>query len=411
MPADMPTAPIDVDRARADTPGCELVVHLNHAGTSLAPQPVLDAQIEWLQAEALTGGYELAADREADRRAAYAEVAALVGAEPDEIALVENATFAWHQAFWSLPLQPGDRILTCTVEYASSYLSYLQAERRRGVSIEAIPDDEDGQLSLRALARMLDDGRAPVGLVAVTQVPTNGGLVNPVAEVGALCREAGVPFLLDACQSVGQMPVEVDEIGCDMLSATGRKFLRAPRGTGFLYVRRSLLERLDRMGAEPAFLDLLGADWVAPDGYELRPDARRFENWESNLAAVAGLRAAVAYARSWGLDAIAERVGTVAESLRGRLGEIPGVLVRDLGRHRSGIVTFTVDSVAADDVQSLLRGQGINVSVSEPSSTRLDAERRRLPPLVRASVHYVTTDAELDRLTGAVADLVAATSS
>jgi selenocysteine lyase/cysteine desulfurase len=410
MPADMPTAPIDVDRARADTPGCELVVHLNHAGTSLAPQPVLDAQIEWLQAEALTGGYELAAAREADRRAAYAEVAALVGAEPDEIALVENATFAWHQAFWSLPLQPGDRILTCTVEYASSYLSYLQAERRRGVSIEAIPDDEDGQLSLRALARMLDDGRAPVGLVAVTQVPTNGGLVNPVAEVGALCREAGVPFLLDACQSVGQMPVEVDEIGCDMLSATGRKFLRAPRGTGFLYVRRSLLERLDRMGAEPAFLDLLGADWVAPDGYELRPDARRFENWESNLAAVAGLRAAVAYARSWGLDAIAERVGTVAESLRGRLGEIPGVLVRDLGRHRSGIVTFTVDSVAADDVQSLLRGQGINVSVSEPSSTRLDAERRRLPPLVRASVHYVTTDAELDRLTGAVADLVAAAS-
>ena len=411
MPADMPTAPIDVDRARADTPGCELVVHLNHAGTSLAPQPVLDAQIEWLQAEALTGGYELAAAREADRRAAYAEVAALVGAEPDEIALVENATFAWHQAFWSLPLQPGDRILTCTVEYASSYLSYLQAERRRGVSLEAIPDDEDGQLSLRALARMLDDGRAPVGLVAVTQVPTNGGLVNPVAEVGALCRQAGVPFLLDACQSVGQMPVEVDEIGCDMLSATGRKFLRAPRGTGFLYVRRSLLERLDRMGAEPAFLDLLGADWVAPDGYELRPDARRFENWESNLAAVAGLRAAVAYARSWGLDAIAERVGTVAESLRGRLGEIPGVLVRDLGRHRSGIVTFTVDSVAADDVQSLLRGQGINVSVSEPSSTRLDAERRRLPPLVRASVHYVTTDAELDRLTGAVADLVAATSS
>ena len=410
MPADVPTAPIDVDRARADTPGCELVVHLNHAGTSLAPQPVLDAQIEWLHAEALTGGYELAADREADRRAAYDEVAALVGAEPDEIALVENATFAWHQAFWSLPLQPGDRILTCTVEYASSYLSYLQAERRRGVSIEAIPDDEDGQLSLRALARMLDDGRAPVGLVAVTQVPTNGGLVNPVAEVGALCREAGVPFLLDACQSVGQMPVEVDEIGCDMLSATGRKFLRAPRGTGFLYVRRSLLERLDRMGAEPAFLDLLGADWVAPDGYELRPDARRFENWESNLAAVAGLRAAVAYARSWGLDAIAGRVGTVAESLRGRLGEIPGVLVRDLGRHRSGIVTFTVDSVAADDVQSLLRGQGINVSVSGPSSTRLDAERRRLPPLVRASVHYVTTDAELDRLTGAVADLVAAAS-
>jgi cysteine desulfurase / selenocysteine lyase len=365
------------------------VVHLNHAGASLVPRPVLDAQIEWLQAEALTGGYELAVDREAERRATYDEVAALVGAGHDEIALVENATFAWHQAFWSLPLRPGDRILTCTVEYASSYLSYLQAERRRGVSIEVIPDDERGQLSVDALASLLDDRRSPVGLVAVTHVPTNGGLVNPVAEVGALCRQAGVPFLLDACQSVGQMPVDVNEIGCDLLSATGRKFLRAPRGTGFLYVRRSLLERLDRMGAEPAFLDLLGADWVASRSYELRQDARRFENWESNLAAVAGLRAAVAYAMAWGLDAIR---------------------VHDLGRRRSGIVTFSVDGVAAEDVRDRLRAQGINVSVSEPSSTRLDAERRRLPPLVRASVHYVSTDAELDRLTGAVAGMVAASS-
>jgi cysteine desulfurase / selenocysteine lyase len=407
MPPDTPTAPIDVDRARADTPGCELVVHLNHAGTSLAPRPVLNAQFEWLQAEALTGGYELAADRDAELRAAYDEVAALIGAHRDEIALVENATFAWHQAFWSLPLRAGDRILTCTVEYASSYVSYLQAERRRGVSIEVIPDDEDGQLSLPALADLLDDGRAPVGLVAVTQVPTNGGLVNPVAGVGALCREAGVPFLLDACQSVGQMPVDVDEIGCDLLAATGRKFLRAPRGTGFLYARQSLLERLDRAGAEPAFLDLLGADWVAPHGYVLRSDARRFENWESNLAAVAGLRAAVAYTRAWGLDAIADRVGTVAEALRGRLVEVPGVRVHDLGRRRSGIVTFTVDGVAADDVQARLRSQGINVSVSGPSSTRLDAERRRLPPLVRSSVHYVTTDAELDRLTAALGDMVA----
>ena len=410
MATDVPTDPIDVDRARADTPGCDLVVHLNHAGASLVPRPVLDAQIEWLQAEALTGGYELAVDREAERRATYDEVAALVGAEHDEIALVENATFAWHQAFWSLPLRPGDRILTCTVEYASSYLSYLQAERRRGVSIEVIPDDEHGQLSVDALARLLDDGRSPVGLVAVTHVPTNGGLVNPVAEVGALCREAGVPFLLDACQSVGQMPVDVNEIGCDLLSATGRKFLRAPRGTGFLYVRRSLLERLDRMGAEPAFLDLLGADWVAPGHYELRQDARRFENWESNLAAVAGLRAAVAYAMAWGLGAIAERVGTVAESLRARLAEVAGVRVHDLGRRRSGIVTFSVDGVGAEDVRDRLRAQRINVSVSEPSSTRLDAERRRLPPLVRASVHYVTTDAELDRFTGAVAGMVAASS-
>jgi cysteine desulfurase/selenocysteine lyase len=397
---------IDVERARADTPACERVTHLNHAGASLPPRQVLDAQVEWLRAEAESGGYELADQRADDRQRTYDEVAALLGAGNDEIALVENATFAWHQAFWSLPLRPGDRILTCTVEYASSYVSYLQAQRRRGVAVEVIPDDENGQVSIDALAGLLDDGdavggdsgRGSVGLVAVTHVPTNGGVVNPVEDVGRLCRAAGVPFLLDACQSVGQMPVDVDAVGCDFLAATGRKFLRAPRGTGFLYARRSRFQTMD-----PAFLDLLGAEWVAPDRYELRPDARRFENWESNLAAIAGLREAVAYARSWGLDAIAERVGYLAEALRARFADVSGVAVHDLGTRRSGIVTFTKDGHPAGEVKQALARQGINVSVSEPSSTRLDADRRRLPPLVRASVHYLTTEAELDRVTAAVA--------
>jgi cysteine desulfurase / selenocysteine lyase len=397
---------IDVERARADTPACERVTHLNHAGASLPPRQVLDAQVEWLRAEAETGGYELADQRADDRQRTYDEVAALLGAGNDEIALVENATFAWHQAFWSLPLRPGDRILTCTVEYASSYVSYLQAQRRRGVAVEVIPDDEHGQVSVDALARLLDDGdagggdsgRGPVGLVAVTHVPTNGGVVNPVEDVGRLCRAAGVPFLLDACQSVGQLPVDVEAVGCDFLAATGRKFLRAPRGIGFLYARRSRFETMD-----PAFLDLLGAEWVAPDRYELRPDARRFENWESNQAAIAGLREAVVYARSWGLDAIADRVGHLAEALRARLADVPGVAVHDVGTRRSGIVTFTKDGHPAGEIKEALAGQGINVSVSEPSSTRLDADRRHLPPLVRASVHYLTTEAELDRVTAAVA--------
>jgi len=407
-PASPPVPPIDVARARADTPGCAVVAHLNHAGCSLAPRPVLEAQTEWLQAEALTGGYELADDRADARSTTYAEVAALVGAAPGEIALVENATFAWHQAFWSLGLRPGDRVLTANAEYASGFVSMLQARARLGVRIEVIPDDEHGQVSVDALARMLDDDRAgPVGLVALTHVPTNGGLVNPVEEVGRLTRAAGVPYLLDGCQSVGQMAVDVEAIGCDLLTASGRKFLRAPRGTGFLYARRSLLDRTDPAPVEPAFLDLLGAEWEAPDRYEVRADARRFESWERNEAAVAGLRAAVAYARSWGLAAIGERVTALAADLRARLGALPGVAVHDRGERQCGIVTFTHDRVPADVAARAARAAGVNVSVSHPSSTRLDAENRHLPPLVRASVHYVTTDDELDRLTAVVAGLAA----
>lgn len=395
----------DVARARADTPGCATVAHFNHAGCSLAPRVVTDAQVAWLRAEALTGGYELAEQRAGEVAATYDEVAALIGAAPGEVALVENATFAWHQAFWSLGLRPGDRILTADAEYASGFISFLQARRRLGVTVEVLPDDESGQVSLGALAEALADGRGPVGLVALTHVPTNGGLVNPAAEVGRLTRDAGVPFLLDACQSVGQMPVDVEAIGCDMLAATGRKFLRAPRGTGFLYVRRPLLDRTDLAPLEPAFLDLLGAEWVAPDRFELRADARRFESWESSLAAQAGLRAAVAYARSWGLDAIATQVSAVADRLRARLADVPGVTVHDRGRRRCGIVTFTRDGVDAEAARRALAAQAVNVSVSSPSSTLLDALARDLPPLVRASVHYTTTDDEIDRLVGAVARL------
>jgi cysteine desulfurase / selenocysteine lyase len=394
--ADLPA--FDVERARAETPGCDGVVHLNNAGASLVPRRVLEVQLDWLRDEAVVGGYELADRREGDRQRTYEAVAGLVGAGSHEIALVENATFAWHQAFWSLPLQRGDRILTCSTAYASDFISFLQAERRRGVHVEVIPDDESGQVSLAGLAQMLDVGG--VGLVAITHVPTNGGLVNPAAEVGRLAGEAGVPFLLDACQSVGQLPVDVEELGCDLLSATGRKFLRAPRGTGFLYARDTLLDRLD-----PAFLDLAGATWVAEDRYELRPDARRFENWEFNMAALAGLGEAAGYAQEWGIPAIAARVTALAEGLRARLGDVPGVTVHDVGERRCGIVTFSQEGIEAPDVRHRLGEQGFSVSVSAASSTLLDFDRRQLPPLVRASVHYYNTDDELDRFAAAVAAL------
>lgn len=390
---------IDVGKARAETPGCETVLHLNNAGASLPPACVVDAQVQWLQDEAVTGGYELVARRRADIERTYTEVADLLGARVEEIALVENATFGWHQAFWSLPLHRGDRILTCEVEYATNYISFLQAQRYHGLTVEVIPSDDHGQLDVEALATRLEGPQAPA-LVAIAHVPTNGGVVNPAEEVGKLTRQAGVPFLLDACQSVGQLPVNVEVIGCDLLAATGRKFLRGPRGTGFLYVRSGLLDRL-----EPAFLDLRGATWVRPDRFELRPDARRFENWESNGAAVVGLGVAVAYARAWGLDAIAERVEALAAELRHRLEGVPGVRIHDLGSRRCGIVTFTKAGREASTIRDRLSAQGMNVSVSEPEATLLDSERRRLPALVRASVHYYNDHDELDRFCTAVDSL------
>jgi len=380
---------LNLERARQDTPGCENVLHFNNAGAALAPGPVLEAVINHLQLEAQIGGYEAAAQVQTAIERVYAAAATMFGCQADEIAFVENATRAWDMAFYSIPLQPGDRILTANAEYASNYIAFLQIARKTGAVIEVIPNDETGQLSVEALRQMMDER---VKVVAITHVPTNGGLVNPVVEVGRVTRDAGVIYLLDACQSAGQMPLDVAEIGCDFLSATGRKYLRGPRGTGLLYVHRRILDKV-----EPPFLDLHAANWVAPNKYEMRPDARRFENWESFVAGKIGLGVAIDYALSWGLDNIQARVVALAEQLRRQLSDIPGLQVRDLGVQRCGIVTFSVAGHEATVIQKQLAAHKINVSVSSPASTRLDAEMRHLPPLVRASVHYYNSEAEIER--------------
>jgi selenocysteine lyase/cysteine desulfurase len=388
---------IDVERARAATPGCRNVVHLNNAGAALMPQPVIDVLHEHIDLEASIGGYA-AADEAADRLdATYRSIAQLIGAGAHEIAFVDSATRAWSAGFYAAPLQPGDRILTTSAEYSSNAMSMGLVAQRTGAEVVLVPDDVSGQVDLGALDAELE--RGGVGLVAVTHVATSSGAVTPVAEIGRRCREAGVPFLVDACQSVGQLRVDVDEIGCDLLSATGRKFLRGPRGTGFLYVRSSIVERL-----VPPMVDLRAADWTGPFSYRFHDDARRFETWERSVAGHLGLGAAVDHLLGWGIDAVEERVVALAERLRTALAEIPGVRVHDGSGPRSGIVTFTREGVDAATLVGQLAAARVNTWVSPGGDSHLDLIPRGLTGgVVRASVHYYNTEPELDRAVEVVA--------
>jgi selenocysteine lyase/cysteine desulfurase len=386
--------PIDINLARRDTPAASNVLHFNNAGAALMPAPVVAAQLRHLELEAETGGYEAAAAADDRIEAIYDSIARLLNADRAEIALVESATVAWDMAFYSVGFAAGDRVLTAEAEYLSNYIAFLQVARRTGAVVDVVPSDAAGEIDVEALERMID---RRVRLIAITHVPTNGGLVNPAAAVGRIARAHGILYLLDACQSIGHMPIDVAEIGCDMLSATGRKYLRGPRGTGFLYVRRNVLDRL-----EPPFLDLQAVARVEPDRYEMRPDARRFENWERNVAAQLGLGAAVDYALGWGLADIEARITALADELRRRLAEIPGVSVRDRGRRRCGIVSFTAEGKPARELVAALRAQRINCHTSAPASTLLDAKARGLPDLVRASVHYYNTEEEVARFVAEV---------
>jgi cysteine desulfurase/selenocysteine lyase len=384
----------DIAHLREETAGCEQSTFFNNAGASLQPRPVVARVIEHLRLEEQVGGYE-AADRVADELAGvYGSVARLLHCAPEEIALQENATRAWEMAFYSLRFAPGDRIVTAANEYASNYIAFLQVAQRTGAEIRVVESDAAGEVDLEALRKLLDDR---VKLIALTHVPTNGGLVQPAARVGELARAAGIPFLLDACQSAGQIHLDVDALGCDMLSATGRKYLRGPRGTGFLYVRKALLAQMD-----PPSLDLHAATWVAQGKFEVRTDAKKFETWESAAATRLGLGVAIEYALALGLKKIERRVQHLAALLRQQLAQIKGVTVRDMGRVRCGIVTFTCNGHSAGEVMQRLKEKGIAVRTVERSSARIDMEQRGLDELVRASVHYYNTEAEIERLCATV---------
>jgi selenocysteine lyase/cysteine desulfurase len=356
---------------------------------------VVDTVIDHLRREAEIGGYEAAAEAADREGAVYGSIAALIGADSARIALIENATRAWDMAVYGYPFRAGDRVLTARAEYASNVIALLQLRDRFGIELVLVEDDEHGQISLDHLEAELGRGAA---MVALTHVPTNGGLVNPAEAVGALCAGHGVFYVLDACQSVGQVPIDVAAIGCDVLSATGRKYLRAPRGTGFLYVSDRALDRL-----VPPFLDLHAATWTGVDTYEVRDDARRFETWETSHATKLGLGAAVDYALALGPASTGARIEALGAALRSRLAEVDGVTVQDKGERRGGIVTFTVAGREAEAVKADLWAAGINTSVAVAESTLYDLPDRGLPDLVRASVHYYNTDEEIDALVAALA--------
>ena len=388
---------LDVSRARALTPGCEGVIHFNNAGCGLMSQPVLDTVIEHTQLEARMGSYEAAALKADALNAVYNSFATLLNCHADEIALTDGATQAWHRAFHSVPLRKGDRVLTANNEYNSNWLSLRRRCDLVGASLEVVPSDAHGLIDVEALQKMLDDR---VKLVAITQITNSNGMVNPVMEVGAALRGSNAIYLLDACQAVGQMPVDVERIGCDLLSGAGRKFLRGPRGTGFMYVRRSALEKV-----EPAVIDIHAAKWTGRDSFEWRPDARRFEHMEYNVADRLGMGAAVDHALSWGLDAIEARILGLSTLLRERLNELPGVQVRDQGTRPSGINTFTIEGQDPNALLLKLRAQGINTSVTNFDWAWLDLHARGIESIMRASLHYYNTEEEVERFVEALADL------
>jgi selenocysteine lyase/cysteine desulfurase len=380
----------DVERWRADTPGCSRVIHLNNAGAALVPRVVSDAISAHLRREQELGGYEAAESQAGALQSSYEALAGVLGCEARNLALVQNSTVAFAQALSAFDLKAGDIVLTSRSDYASNQIMYLSLARRRGVELLRAPDAVEGGIDpdeVRKLVRR----RRPT-LVALTWIPTNSGLVQPVKAVGQICRDAGIPYLVDACQAVGQLPIDVDDIHCDFLSATARKFLRGPRGLGFLFVSDRMLDS----GAHPVLIDMHGATWSETDQFVLTPDARRFETWEFAYALVLGLGAAARYASQVGFEVAGARARELAEYVRDQLAVLPGVRVLDRGPQLCAIATAAFEARSAKDLKLALRARGINTSSPEREDAVIDMDEKQATSALRISPHYYNTREEID---------------
>lgn len=390
--------PLDVARLRADTRGTETVTHLNSAGSSLMPRQVADTVVAHVRREEEIGGYEAAAEASGRLERVYGALANLVGAMPEQMMLAESGTAAWATAVSVLPLA-GRRVLLGRTEYGSNIRALRRLAQQRALELVVLEDDDGGGLNLEDLRQELHAG--DVGLVALTHVPMAGGLVHDAAAVGALCREAGVPFVLDACQSVGQLPIDVADLQCDILVGTGRKFLRGPRGTAFAYVSTAVLDAL------AAGLDERRSSF--PQLPRDRPYARLLESVEAGMAARLGLGRAAEYALDLGIDSINNRIEELAESLRVRLADIPSIKLH--GHEAIGIVTFSAHGTTAEKLKQHLSADHINVSTvplppSDPTAV-LQQPPATVPTAVRASVHCFNTHEEIERLVSALRRLTA----
>jgi selenocysteine lyase/cysteine desulfurase len=389
-----------VARWRAETPGCRERNHLNNAGSALMPAPVLEAMRSHLELEAMRGGYEAADLATAGIDGAYAAVAALLGCKPSNVAIVENATVAIAQALSAWDFRAGDRIVTTNADYGSNQLMLMSLARRCGVEVRRAADLPEGGVDPDSVRALLDEGRCR--LVVVTWIPTNSGLVQDVAAVARICAERGVPCLVDACQAVGQLPVEPVRLGCTFLAATARKFLRGPRGIGFLYVSdRALAD-----GLAPLLPDIRGARWTAADRFVLEDDARRFENWEFAFALVLGLGAAARYATGVGIETGGPRARLLAARARERLWRIDGLRILDRGVEHGAIVSIAVEGMAPADLALALRERGINTSVSLREYAVIDMDAKGAAATLRASPHYYNTEREIEDLGGAIEEIL-----
>lgn len=383
---------------RRETPGCAVKKHFNNAGAALMPAVVVSAMQSYSEFESLHGGYEAADLKKESIEGFYHAMARLLGTQARNVAITSSATNSFARAVSALPLKPGDSILIAQEDYISNQITFLSLRDRMGVRLLRARSHPDGGVDVADMERLMDEHHP--SLVSLSHIPTNTGLIQPAEEIGALCRARSIPYLLDACQSAGQLPLDINALHCDFLTGTFRKFLRGPRGAGFLFVSDRILEK----PWGPLYPDMRSADWTTKDSYRFRSDARRFEDWELPYALVLGARASLEYAWGLGLENIALRNAELGRMVRKELSAL-GLTLLDRGDRQSSIITVKIDGWEPGDLLQTLRSKNINASIASRSSAIPDFDSKGVMWVLRISPHYYNTIEEIGTLAEALREL------
>lgn len=398
--------PQEIETFRNITEGCKNVIHLNNAGASLMPNIVTQSVIDHIRLEAQIGGYEAAALRADAVHQFYVQAGQLLNCKPVNIAFTSSATDSYTRALSSIPFQQGDVILTDNDDFISNQIQFLSCQKRFGLKLVRIKNAPEGGVDLSDLEQQLT--KLKPRLLAITHIPTNSGLVQPVKQIAEIYSRYSnhhadrTWYILDACQSVGQMKLDVQELKCDFLSVTARKFLRGPRGTGFLYVSDKALH----YGLEPLFIDMRGAEWIEKDIYKPKADAMRYEDWEFAYALVLGTRHAIEYCMQVGEEKIWQQVKLLSTYMRDELAALDGVRLLDRGPEVGALVTFHVEKSDPKFLVSELLKRKINVVPSYRNFAVIDFDEKQVQWAIRASPHYFNTQEEIGLFVSAVQEII-----
>ncbi|MFB6454976.1 aminotransferase class V-fold PLP-dependent enzyme [Chitinophaga sp. Hz27] len=382
---------MDLNTLRRDTPGCDHVIHLNNAGAALIPLPVLTAMQEYIKEEAEFGGYETAEKYAVALDSFYDLAAQLLQTHSRNIAFTTNSTDSYNKALSAVPFKEGDVVLLTENDYPANFISLINLEKRYGIKLVLVKNVADGEIDLEDLEDKIRTYHPK--LVSITHIPTSSGLVQPAEAIGEITSRYDTLYLLDACQSLGQLPVTAAATKADFISGTTRKFLRGPRGAGLLYVSDRALD----MGLEPLLPDGAGNVWTGPFTYTPGTDAKRFELWEKSRAIQMGSIAALKYLLDIGIENVSTRNQMLATELRLALQEVPGVKLQDRGKQLSSIITFTVAGKQEAGAKQFFRERGINIFTSLKSSAVIDFQEKGIDWVMRVSPHYYNDGEELTR--------------